>query len=118
MYTRFTINKRNKQSGVSQGILGAAFKLQKSGQLDAETHTNLTIVLDWLQENFITPDIFDKPENLKGVCWFKDTQVEIIDKVESIVPIMESNSFNIKVEQNSTPGEIIYEDIYQVVAIP
>jgi hypothetical protein len=118
MYTRFTIDKLNNQSGVDQGILGAAFKLQNSGNLDADAHAELRIVLDWLQKNVTTPDIFDMPRNLKGVCWFKDSQIEVIAKVSSIFPIMRSNGFDIRETRSSNPGEIIYEDIDQIVAIP
>lgn len=118
MYTRFTIDQKSNKSGSRQGILGAAFRLQKSGRLVGASLEQLTNILDWLQDSFITPDIFDKPENLKGVCWFKDQQVEIIEKVKSLIPIMENNHLAIRIENSISPGKIIYEDIYQVVAIP
>lgn len=118
MFVRFTINKINSQSGVRQGILGAAFQLQRSGRLDAVTLAELTRVLEWLKTNLVTPEIFDKPENLKGVCWFKSSQSHIVDLVKGIIPIMESGGFVVEIESSEFPGEIVYEDVHQVVAIP
>ncbi len=118
MFKRFVVEHINKQSGVHQGILGLAFRLSREGQLEGTCKVDLDAHLEWLMSSFPIPDIFDKPENLKGVCWFRNTAVEIIDHVVAIIPHVEKCGFVVTELRTDLPGLVIYEDDFQVVAIP
>ncbi|MEJ2765942.1 hypothetical protein VV869_18470 [Photobacterium sp. MCCC 1A19761] len=118
MYKRFVVDHVNRQSGVNQGILGAAYRLSREEKLNGSAKLELDSHLEWLEDAFVTPEIFDKPENLKGVCWFKNSQVEIIDCVRTIVPLVEECGLAVTELTSASPGNIIYEDEFQIVAIP
>ncbi|WP_161787481.1 hypothetical protein [Endozoicomonas numazuensis] len=46
MYTRFTVNYINKQSGIDQGIFGAAFKLSKEDRLPSSLKETFNLNLN------------------------------------------------------------------------
>jgi len=118
MFRRFVVGHVNKQSGVRQGILGVAYRIAREGQLEGDCKVALDLHLTWLMEAFAIPDIFDKPESLKGVCWFKGTAVEIIEHVLAIIPYLEKCGFTVTELTSALPGTVIYEDEHQIVAIP
>ena len=118
MFVRFVVDHLNKQSGINQGILGVAFRIGREAKLQGLDQMMLNDHLDWLQSAFTTPDIFDQPENLKGICWFKQTQSEIISRVKTIVPLVEKCGLQVTELRSDAPGTVIYEDEFQVVAIP
>ncbi|WP_062269677.1 hypothetical protein [Endozoicomonas arenosclerae] len=118
MYTRFTVNYINKQSGMSQGILGAAFKLKKDGRVPPPLKDSFELSLSWFQTAFLTPDIFDQTSCREGICWFKDTQTDLINKVRELIPTIERCGLKVSEQKSRDPGKVIYEDDHQVVAIP
>ncbi|WP_434000546.1 hypothetical protein [Endozoicomonas sp.] len=64
MYTRFTVNYINKQSGINQGILGAAFKLSKEGRIPSSLKEAFDLHLTWFQKSLLTPNIFEDSKSL------------------------------------------------------
>ncbi len=118
MFKRFVVGHINKQSGVNQGILGVAYRISREKQLDGACGIDLDEHLEWLMNSFAIPDIFDKPESLKGVCWFKETATEIIAHVLAIIPHVEKCGFTVSELTSELPGDIIYEDNSQIVAVP
>jgi len=118
MFRRFVVGHINKQSGVQQGVLGVAYRINREEQLEGDCKVALEHHLEWLMNAFPIPDIFDKPENLTGVCWFKDTAVDIIEHVLAIIPYVEKCGFTVTQLTSMLPGTVIYEDDEQIVAIP
>ncbi|CAM3503283.1 hypothetical protein [Parendozoicomonas haliclonae] len=118
MYTRFTVNYKNKNSGVDQGVLGAAFKLKKDDEIPIEFKKSFDDCLNWFQKHLITPVIFELGENKNSVYWFKNTAIEAIKKVRVIIPILQACGLEVCENNSDKPGKIIYEDNQQVVAIP
>ena len=118
MYIRFTVNYINKQSGINQGILGAAFKLSKEGRIPSSLKKAFDLHLTWFQKSLLTPNIFEDSKSLSGVCWFKNSQIEIINKVRELVPVLETCGLAVSEIRSETPGTVIYEDSQQVVAVP
>lgn len=118
MFKRFVVGHINKQSGVNQGILGVAYRISREKQAEGTCIADLDTHLEWLMSSFPIPDVFDNPESLKGVCWFKDTAVEIIAHVVAIIPYVEKCGFIVTELTSDVPGLVIYEDDFQIVAIP
>ena len=118
MFRRFVVGHINKQSGVQQGVLGVAYRVSREEKLKGSCKVALDQHLAWLMDAFAIPDIFDQPENLKGVCWFKGTALEIIEHVLAIIPYLEKCGFTVTELTSALPGAVIYEDEYQIVAIP
>ena len=103
---------------MQQGVLGVAYRVSREGQLEGGCKVELDHHLEWLMDAFTIPDIFDQPESLKGVCWFKGAAVEIIEHVLAIIPYVEKCGFTVTELTSALPGAVIYEDEHQVVAIP
>lgn len=118
MFKRFVVGHINKQSGVNQGILGVAYRISRERQAEGTSIVDLDTHLEWLMSSFPIPDVFDNPESVKGVCWFKDTAVEIIAHVVAIIPYVEQSGFIVTELTSDLPGLVIYEDDFQIVAIP
>ena len=56
--------------------------------------------------------------NDDAVCWFKSTAHECIAKLRDAVSILEQYDIAIQMLTTDKPGYIVYEDEFQVAAVP
>ena len=118
MYRRYTVPYLNGNTNLPQGIMGAAFKLTRSEEMELADKELLLEKLQLFQDSLPTPDIFDSDRNKKAICWFKPTAHLFIDAVEEVKLITEKYISPIQLHESENIGEIVYEDEYQVMAIP
>jgi hypothetical protein len=76
----------------------------------------------WFNGNLGKPDRFSNanrhhPAHI-SLSWFKDTAKEHIRNVHFIMEILEKYHLVIDIVTSKNPGYIVYEDEYQISAIP
>lgn len=98
--------------------MGAAFKLTRSEDMELYDKQLLLEKLQLFQDSLPTPDIFDSDRNKKAISWFKPTAHLFLDAVEEVKLITEKYLSPIQLHASENIGEIVYEDEYQVLAIP
>ncbi len=120
MYLRFVVFRMDETSQVEQGVFMAMDELRHGNVLypyEIELEKEL---FKWFNKNLKVPGtITDKyGYGTKAISWFKDSAYEHIDKMRSFVQILESHEYKIKQLKTNRPGKIIYEDDYQIAAVP
>jgi hypothetical protein len=118
MYLRFTLLAEDKDSGRKRGVLVAAHELRDSDKLNPDEHRVLQEALRWFNQNLHVPPCLKSPENRRALSWFKSDAKPPLSRMWALVEIMKVHGFQIELHKTRTPGLILYEDGWQVVAKP
>jgi hypothetical protein len=123
-FLRFVIADVHEESHQELGIFHAADKLRESGSLSAEEQAALQESRDWFNVNLEKPTRFTsgKPpyyrKKQNGISWFKDSATEHIRKIREIVVLLEHHDIRVRMIKSERPGYVLYEDEFQIVAVP
>jgi hypothetical protein len=121
---RFSIAKRDEDSGRGLGIFHAAGHLRDHGSIEPWEADALFEIRDWFDQNLDKPDRFTsaKPPHYrkqpKAVAWFKDTALEHISHARQMAEILRRHGVTVEVHQAQRVGYVVYEDEFQIVAEP
>lgn len=122
MYLRFVVPENDEDSGREMGIFVAGGILNESGQLyDYEINIRKSLML-WFTNNLEVPDIqaseSNHYSNPNAISWFKSSAVKHISKMREYIEILKSHDVPVKQLITDRPGKILYEDEFQIAAIP
>ena len=124
MFLRFVTTELDDESHQELGVFHAAGKLRDAGSLSQEEKAFLQEVRDWFNKNLEKPTRFTsaKPpyyrKRKNGISWFKDTAREHIGKMRETVALLEHHDVPVRVIKTTRPGYVVYEDEFQIVAVP
>ncbi len=114
---RFIASKIDPDSRVEEGIFSAAVRLRDEGP--RYQREELRSQLDWFNQHLPEPAPLNHPRNKRAISWFKCESKDCITRIWSVVHILEENGVRIeKITADHPPGNVIYEDEWQVVAKP
>jgi hypothetical protein len=102
------------------GFITVAHHLRDEGILEEEMHNELAENLQWIEENLPKrPDFPQDQDDLSSpMSWLKESSINHLQKMRNIQRILEENDILVEIFEVDTPGKIIYEDDWQVVALP
>jgi hypothetical protein len=115
MFLRFAVHARHKTSQRGRGLFSAIYDLEKNGRLAEYEAAWFSEQEQWFNENL------ERPEPLKSplaILWFKSTALEHITRMRALAALVEHKDTVVDVIQSDRPGYVVYEDAYQVAAIP
>ena len=117
MYVRFTIPSDGERTptGAAAGIFRATARLRETSRFNAWQHQLLDEDFDWFNQHLPFPTDIRRG---RAVCWFKPEAREAISRVWRVVAIIESTGIAVRVYRRQRPGTIVYEDAFQVTAVP
>ena len=122
MYIRFQTSQIDHEWSTKPfGIFRLAYELRDSAipEYDAEY---LRTILKRFDENLDKPDTFSRKKTTsyatKWISRYKDTATEHISYMYELQRIYEEYDIYVEVVMTDTPGYIVYEDEYQIVAEP
>lgn len=118
MYVRFVSPRQNADSGFLEGVFAALSELRDGGELEDWQLDWLRKEYDWLNMHLKVPACLSRPENRRAICWFHPRAKRPIEKVRSLAALLEEHGRPIQMIKTRDPGQIIYEDGWQVVAKP
>lgn len=118
MFIRFTVLSTDSDSGAPAGILVATHALRDEGELSAEEHRELRLCLQWFNEHLKVPGVLGEPARHRAISWFKTTATEPIQKMWELKRILDQHRLHVEVRKTDDPGTVIYDDEWQVVAVP
>ena len=118
MYIRFQGNRQNETSSSKLGIFQLAFELRDYGDIPKYIEKELLENINWLKQHLKSPDELEKTENYRAISWFHPRAKGPIKRVRVIKAILEEYGYHIEQVTCRDPGEIIYEDGFQIVAKP
>jgi len=100
------------------GIFQIAFDVRDDDDTTVHDSNEIERQLSWLRMHLKSPEELDWPENYRAICWFKDTALEPMKRIWTIKAYVEAYGYWIDVRKTRAPGQIIYEDGWQVAAKP
>lgn len=124
-YLRFVVSQLNSESGVEDGLFGAAYALRDRGVLSADLRSKLEDHISWFKVNLAIPSRFNRSNSkgyyrraTRGISWFRDTAKEHIARMHDLKLIAEANGYVVSLITEDRIGYVVYEDENQVVAEP
>lgn len=122
MYLRFVIRRIHPVSHVWAGIFRAAYELREGDALTEYEREQLDELLWWFEAHLPSPTNFRRcgrsVYRRDGVCWFKQEARTHLQQIWAMVSLLESNGVWIHLLKAQRPGYVVYEDDWQIVAVP
>ena len=123
MYLRFTTQFINPYGELETGIFMALRYLRDDHSLTKDEDINkLKELSGWFNRNLEKPTRFSKGTSKLNadvsLSWFKDSAKEHIKKMQDLIEIAEQYDIIIDRIASKNPGYIVFEDEYQVSAVP
>jgi hypothetical protein len=124
MFVRFVIAEIDEESHREVGVFHAAAKLRDDGMLSDYEEADLQEIRDWFNRNLEKPTRFTSAKRpyyrkrQNGIAWFKDSAREHIGKMRGMIAMLENHDVQVSMIKADRPGYVVYEDEFQVVAVP
>ena len=118
MYVRFETLKQNHCSASRLGIFQEAGRLRDSEELTESDHDYLSEHLSWFNEHLTIPACLKEPGYHRAICWFHPRAQKPIFRIREVCALLEEYGIFIEQVESRFPGKIVYEDGWQIVAIP
>ena len=112
-YARIQGRENSYSTGSPRGIFAMCWKLIYEGKMKEEDELVFREVDDWFKENLPEPESCQKNEAV--ITYFKvETTKEMIEKLETVLLILEKMQKPYDLLYTNFVGEIVYEDKWQV----
>jgi hypothetical protein len=122
MFVRFVVLCKNKDSGCLEGVFQAAYRLYDEKRFDQAGATRFEALLQWFKLHLPAPSDFSLRRGHQGhrqaICWFKVQATEHLGKVWELATLLERYGVPTRRLRTSRPGYLVYEDQFQVAAVP
>lgn len=124
-YLRFIVSREHPDTGVADGLFGAAYAVRDAEETTIDDRERLTEQLAWFVQNLPIPERFNRSSskgyyrrNTKGIAWFRDDAREHISRMHEMKRIVEANGHIVHIVREDRVGYVVYEDDVQVIAEP
>jgi hypothetical protein len=119
MYLRFVVTQIDEDSHQPKGLFIVAHELLDSGDLSPEERTQLDDILIWFDKNLPSPDSANfRNRSYRATFWFKSEADDCISRIWEMARLLEYHGYLIEMRKCKWLGNIVYEDKFQVAAIP
>jgi len=125
VFIRFSVRKRDRDSGVESGALQVAYGLRDDPSVPIGDREALAETLLWFETHLETPARFNRTTSkghyrrqTRGIAWFKDTANEHLAQMYALKVLLERYGHFVEVVKEPRVGYIVWEDAYQVIAEP
>jgi len=116
-YVRFQSQLINRGTPSKLGIFQIAFRVRDAHETSVQDANAISRQIEWLKSHLHSPDLDDRYD-YRAIFWFKDIAHEPLKRIWAIKPYVESYGYWIDIVKTWTPGQIIYEDGWQIAARP
>jgi hypothetical protein len=122
MFLRFVTRSQDETSHRLEGVFNAAYRLRDHGRLGKDEARQVEVLFRWFNLHLPIPDRFclvkGKQAHRQAICWFKAAAAGYVGKVRELVVLLERNGVPIRMLRTRRPGYVVYEDAFQVAAVP
>jgi hypothetical protein len=112
-YLRFAVGRMGAASHHRLGIFRAAGALEEGGILSDHERGRLRRALRWFNKKLRVPRVTSR-----AVFWFKADAAECVGRVWQIVRLLDAHDTIVWMMRSEWPGQVVYEDCYQLAALP
>jgi hypothetical protein len=122
MFLRFTICTRDEDSQYAQGIFAAIYELEEKGELAEHESAWFRQIEDWFDRHLKGPTRLTRSRKPRAknraICWLKSTAAEHVFKMREAAALLEYKGIPVQELLTERPGYVVYEDAFQVAAVP
>lgn len=106
------------RTGIPVGVFVAVDHLRRSGNLNEEEIVRYAVVDSWFQDNLPNPPFYDDGNSLGVVTWFRETATGMTDQLRPLLAILDAKGVAWERSVSDSPGQVVYEDQWQIGVIP
>ena len=109
--------------GSHAGLFALANGLARAGRLSAEDWAWWRTHNDWYERELpnpatADPTLFDRAVNPFASSWFKAAAGEVLQRTAGYLELLDRYGVPWRRRRSANPGEIRYEDAFQIVVVP
>jgi hypothetical protein len=112
-YLRFAVGHIHEDSHQQLGVFQAAYQLRNGGGCGSDAGAMLNPLLRWFGENLHAPEV-----TCRAIFWFKSDAAPCIGRIWEMIHVLTSHDHGVWMMRSDAPGRIVYEDDFQVAAVP
>jgi hypothetical protein len=117
-YVRLHTDYRGRLE-VEVDVFVAVDHLRRADLLSVADEETYFDVDDWFNLNLPNPPFHDDGNSIRAVTWFKrSTTASMLARLEPLQQILAKHGVDCHLAESYDPGHIVYEDRFQVGAIP
>jgi hypothetical protein len=122
MFVRFVVAERDPDSQLPKGIFQACRDLRDADHLDASTEAWADQIFEWFGAHLPRPERLawssrpNAPE--RALSWFRSSAKDHVLRARELASLLETCGVQVEILRTTRPGYILYEDAWQVVAMP
>ena len=114
-YIRFIVRTDHSSRTRCAGVIASLRILGENGHLPDYHVQSAHEIFERLNQDLPCPP-FEENQWSECVCWFKDSAQDWIAVFRDAIAILEDAGFDVGTLVTDSPGMIVYEDDFQVVA--
>jgi hypothetical protein len=122
MFVRFVVMCKHERSHRVTGVFQAACLVGDHGSLGHCDKQRYDELCRWFNRHLPIPGRLSRSRRRSAcrnaICWFKAEATEYIDKVRAIAALLQRCGIPTEMLWTGRPGYVVYEDAYQVAAVP
>ncbi len=107
--------RATKTQSAKRGLFSALYELRDEGRLTDYELIWFNEQGQWFNAHLKGPKPLNDPA---AIMWFKSTATEHIARMRALAALLEHKDMSVATFESEKPGYILYEDEYQVAAIP
>jgi hypothetical protein len=112
-YLRFAVGRVHDRTRQTLGFFQAAYQLRDAAGRASDAGRMLQPLFTWFGDNLRGPDVASR-----AIFWFKSDASECVSRDWEMVHILKSHDHMVWMTRTDLPGRVVYEDRYQVAAVP
>lgn len=116
MYVRFVVYQKVSQSKYASGLFVAAEQLRKQEELTPEEREQLDELLEWFRIHLPIPH--PGQQDARAIYWFKPSATLHLRKMWEMARLLKMHGFDVEFVSSPFVGLAVYQDEYQIGAIP
>lgn len=106
------------RTGISVGVFVAVDHLRRTGNLTEQEILRYAFTDAWFQENLPNPPFYDDGNPVGAVTWFRESASEMTEQLRPLLAILDSKGVAWERSVSENPGQVVYEDAWQIGVIP
>jgi len=124
MYVRFVSPLKSEVKGVDLGIFQCAIECRDNEEFPEYYRESIRSDFEWFKKYLPSPNsrVFDVKSRgvyyAHGICWFRSEASEMIERAFALSALIKECGYYITTIGTRDPGQILYQDDYQIVAKP
>ncbi|WP_193211393.1 hypothetical protein [Luteolibacter marinus] len=118
-YHRYSSPDKSPYTLERYGIFVAVWHLVRDKRVSPQEEADYWIHRNWYEENLPLPPFYADGNPRRAITWFKDSVANhpLMERLAFYRDLASRHGLPIHLETAGDPGEIIYEDSFQVAAV-